>query len=453
MSRRAFAAAATFATLAALALAACLPPPPPRATSRAPAPGPHGALVRDVQDFGRRVTESAASLGLSVAVIYQDELIVQEDFGYVDPGQQTKVGRDTPLRVGVLSEQFTAAAIVRLAREGKLHLDDEVATLLPAYPMHGKKITVRHLLTHTSGLRDFGPGWQKDRPVEVTHDAEPGERWAYSGADYLLLGLVIEKVSGTSYGRYLNESIIAPARLEHTRYCGENEPAPPAYRRVDAGLAPADVGAPPYAFAAGGVCSTAVDLLKWSRALRAGQVVGKDGWTLMSTPVTLADGSHHPFGFGVGMPVIGGHKALNDGSALYGFVSALLDFPDDDLQVAVIANTEGRLPVFIAQQIAASVLHLQPPERDDQPVTAEAAAPLVGTYETTTHHLVTVSHEDGRFLVRVDGKSPLQLFRQPDGSFRPIELDGVFRFELVAGKAVAVTMEAGGIPERAARVR
>jgi D-alanyl-D-alanine carboxypeptidase len=438
---------------AVTSLTGCLPPP--RAAHRPPAPGPHGELVRNVQDFGRLATHRGVSLGFSVAVIYRDELIVHEHFGFVDVGLQTKVADDTPLRVGVLSEQFTAAAIVRLAREGKLHLDDALAELLPAYPTHGKKITVRHLLTHTSGIRDFGPGWSKDGPAApITHDAEPGERWAYSGADYLLLGLIIEKVSGTSYGSYLQEAIITPAGLAHTRYCGEHEPGPPAFTRVGDGLVvESDLRAPQFAFAAGGVCSTAVDLLKWSRALSSGQVVGQDGWTLMSTPVTLADGSHHPFGFGVGMPVLGGHRVMNDGSALYGFVSALLLFPDDELEIAVIANTEGRLPVYVSQKIATQVLALQPAPREDLPVSAETAAPLVGTYETTEHHLLTVAYEDRRLIVRVDGSSPLELLGQADGTFRPRELEGVFRFEMVDGKAVALSMESGGIPERAPRVR
>jgi len=182
-------------------------------------------------------------------------------------------------------------------------------------------------------------------------------------------------------------------------------------------------------------------------------VVGKDGWALMSTPVTLADGSHHPFGFGVGMPVLGGHPVMNDGSALYGFVSALLHFPDDELDIAVIVNTEGRVPVYLAQQIATEVLHLVPAPRQDRPVTAEDAAPLVGTYETTQHHLVTVSYEDRRFIVRIDGEGPLELLGQADGSYRPLELDAVFRFEIVDHQAVALTMEAGSIPDRAMRVR
>jgi len=246
-----------------------------------------------------------ASAGVAVEVVRRGQVIVKKGYGKANVELDVPMTERNVFRIGSITKQFTAAAIMRLVERGGLKLDDDVGKLLPDAPLHGKHVTLAQLLTHTSGIKNYSElkevhqppplpparlyALLKDQPFEF----EPGQSWRYSNTNYYLLGLVIEKVSGKKYADFLRDEVLARAGLTHTRYC-DNEPIiagrtegyePDGPRLKNA--PPIDMSAP---FAAGALCSTVEDLVAWSQALAGGKVVSPASYARMTTPVKTADG-------------------------------------------------------------------------------------------------------------------------------------------------------------------
>lgn len=264
--------------------------------------------------------------------------------------------------IGSITKQFTAAAIVRLAEQGKLGLDDPAAKHLPGFPY--PDVTVRQLLTHTSGVPDVMPYYSKLlRSGEVTAPlisadaaqvlaaqkmapvSAPGTRFEYSNTGYLLLGQIVTRVSGVDYARYLDREFFTPLGMSHTRVrmpANDTEIGPRAYGfRVSAsGRRQAFDQVPQfYVTGAGGIYSTARDLHRWARALRGGKVMSAAHWTEATTPVRLADGGSVPYGFGVALrPSPLGQARVSHGGHWRGFKADLTLQPAQDLDIVLLTN-------------------------------------------------------------------------------------------------------------------
>ena len=218
-----------------------------------------------------------------------------------------KASPSTVYRIGSLTKQFTAAAIMRLVETGKISLDDPIEKHLPDYPVGGRRITIRHLLTHTSGIKSYtglGPKFWDDRRLDYSHEKlialfkdEPRtfsrKKYLYNNSGYYLLGVIIEKVTGESYGSHMKKTLFDPLGLSSTMYC-DNEPLVKqraAGYQVVLGVvqnaAPLSMKAP---FSAGALCSSVTDLVAWTSALMNGKVVSRASLDQMITPATLNDG-------------------------------------------------------------------------------------------------------------------------------------------------------------------
>ena len=264
--------------------------------------------------------------------------------------------------IGSITKQFTAAAIVRLAEQGRLGLDDPAAKHLPGFPY--PDVTVRQLLTHTSGVPDVMPYYSKVlRGGEVTtpittEDAvqiltgqkmqpvfAPGTRFEYSNTGYLLLARIVTRASGVDYARYLDREFFTPLGMSHTRVrMPDNEAGidPRAYGfRVSAsGRRQAFDQVPQfYVAGAGGIYSTARDLYRWARALRGGKLMSAEHWTEATTPVRLADGGSVPYGFGLALrPSSLGQARVSHGGHWRGFKADLTLLPAQDLDIVLLTN-------------------------------------------------------------------------------------------------------------------
>src|SRR5262249_37194093 len=177
-------------------------------------------------------------------------------------------------------------------------------------------------------------------------DFEPGQRYAYNNSGYVLLGALIERVTGSSYSEYLAKQIFLAAGLERTSYCATRAPIPPrahGYSHGKAGLVNARYFSPTQGFAVGGICSTAPDLGKWLEALTTGRVVSPAGFTRMTTPepAVLPDGETLTYGFGTGVGQFEGHPVLYHAGGIFGFDAMEAHYPRDDLTVVVLCNTDG----------------------------------------------------------------------------------------------------------------
>jgi CubicO group peptidase (beta-lactamase class C family) len=286
------------------------------------------------------------AVGISVAVARGSEIFYSKAYGFADLELAVSADEETMFRIGSVTKQFTAAAILVLAERGKLSIDDPLARFLPDYPTHGKEVTLRHLLTHTSGVpsyTDLGPEWEqvvarelsdeelvalwKDRPL----DFEPGTRWRYSNSGYYLLGMVIAKVSGRSYADFLRETFFDPLKLTRTRYDSNAEVLlnrAQGYDFEDGRFWNDRLIGMSQPGAAGGLISTSSDLVRWQMALVSGRVVRPESWEEMTLPYMLASGSETDYGMGLMLQTQAGQRCIWHGGGIFGFNSALMYFPD-----------------------------------------------------------------------------------------------------------------------------
>ncbi|WP_267873649.1 serine hydrolase [Massilia sp. Se16.2.3] len=225
----------------------------------------------------------AGEPGATVIVVKDGKTILRKAYGMADAAGKKALTPDTVMRLGSITKQFTATAILLLAEEGKLSLEDDITRFFPDYPTHGKKITVEHLLTHTSGIQSYTgkPGYvagmTQDMSVAAMIDGfkndplnfEPGADYRYNNSGYFLLGAIIEKVSGQPYATFLEQRIFTPLGMKDTAYEGHERGK--AARAV--GHTPADKGFAPAAplsmtqpYAAGALVSTVDDLARWDAA-------------------------------------------------------------------------------------------------------------------------------------------------------------------------------------------
>ena len=332
------------------------------------APG-DDVLIAQVDAVAAHAIEKAGAAGLSIAVARGDRVILDKGYGKADLENGVPATDASIFRIASVTKQFTAAAILRLAERGKLSIDDEFTQYVD-FPTQGKTVTIRHLLTHTSGIKSYTdvPGFfetvvTRDLPPEKVLDLvrdlpfefEPGTKWAYSNTGYHILGMIIEKVSGMAYAKYMQDELFGPLGLTHTRYDVEAEIIPGrarGYGLINDSPANATYISMTIPYAAGGLLSTAGDLTRWQLALNSGKVVSADSLRQMTTPAKLSDGSSTRYGFGVFMDGIDGHPNLMHTGIMPGFNSILVYFTKEDLTIAVISNSPGALAGELAAEIA-----------------------------------------------------------------------------------------------------
>jgi D-alanyl-D-alanine carboxypeptidase len=314
------------------------------------------------------------AVGTSVAVARGEELSYERAHGFAELEFGVNADAETMFRIGSITKQFTAAAILALSARGKLSVDDPLTKFLPDYPTHGHEITLRHLLTHTSGIPSYtglGPSWELHKARELPDDElvalwkelplefEPGSQWRYSNSGYYLLGMVIAKVSGQSYADFLREAFFDPLKLTRMRHDSNaelllNRAQGYAFEGerfwIDGLLGLSQPGA------AGMLLSTAGDLVRWQRALVSGKVIAPEAYEEMTLPFLLNGGGESQYGFGLRLDQQAGHRRIWHGGGIDGFNSVLLYFPDEGLHVAVISNSEGLRADALGQEIAAALL-------------------------------------------------------------------------------------------------
>jgi len=316
---------------------------------------------------------------VQIAVSQRGRVIYSEAFGMTDQESATAATPRSVLQIASVTKQFTAAAILRLAERGALTLDDRIEKFVPEFNPRGATITLRRLLSHTSGVRREwfppGPPWL-DLTAPVTReqtikglnngqllDFPPGTKWSYSNAGYMLLGLAIESITGRSFADFIHHEFALPLGLIDTGVCAtSNLPLPEGYG-LPTGMW---MRMPPLhtsvVLSAGGVCSTASDLARWSHLLAIGHAMLPASYAAMTTPVGLENSTAASSGYALGVIVqkILGYPAVWHDGAINGFRSFLLYFPEQDVAIAVITNAfpspAGGNPQLIAMAVANAAL-------------------------------------------------------------------------------------------------
>jgi D-alanyl-D-alanine carboxypeptidase len=420
---------------------------------------PEGAIEKINAIVQEGLDKKVASY--AVGVMKDGRLVLARGYGYADVENNVPATAETVYRLGSITKQFTSMAIMQLAEAGKLSLEDELTKFLPDYPTQDHKVTIHHLLNHTSGIKSYTslPGFfitsRQDRShkemldlfKEKPFDFAPGEKMQYNNSGYYLLGMVIEKASGQSYADYLADHIFKPLGMHATRY-GDTRPLIPrramAYKRQRGELVNDDPIGMTAPGAAGALVSNVLDLLKWHQALEAGDFISPASYEAMYRPTTLADGKVQKYGYGWVPGEMAGHRKLSHGGGINGFSTMIGRYPLDRLAVIVLANTAGAPAGGIESRIAKVMLGIGDRPVEDRETDAALLAPLAGKYDLEGEKLEFIV-EDGKLFVQAPRQPRDRLKYQGDFVFVVAANEETkFTFKVTDGKATTIEVDLPG---------
>ena len=403
------------------------------AAHAAPATAAATSALAERIDASVRGYYKADEPGATIIVTRAGATVFRKAYGLADIASKQPLDAAMTLRLGSITKQFTAVAILMLAEQGQLALTDEITRFLPDYPTQGKKITIEHLLTHTSGIQSYTgkPAYaetmDKDLTVNQMIDSfkndpmlfSPGERFDYNNSGYFLLGAIIEKVSGKSYADFLAQHIFTPLGMDHTAFEGNERikgVRAAGHSKGDAAFGAARPLSMTQPYAAGSLVSTVDDLARWDRAISAGKLLKAASWKKAFTPYKLASGEATGYGYGWELGKLQGADKIVHGGGINGFATYALSVPAHKVYVAVLSNTESGQthPEMVATKIAA--LAMGKPFPDYKPVTMAPATlqQYVGVYTIDKDNTRTIRLEDGKLTMQRTGRErfPLTAYKQ-----------------------------------------
>jgi CubicO group peptidase (beta-lactamase class C family) len=317
--------------------------------------------------------------GVAVAIVRAGRVILAKGYGEANVEHHVPVTRETVFQSGSLGKQFTAVAVMREVDAGRLALEAPVTRYLPDAPAAWRRITIRNLLTHTSGIPSYSSrdvdlrrDYSEDELLKMAYglplEFAPGSRWSYSNTGYLLLGVIIHKVSGRFYGDILHEQVFVPLGMKSARIISEADIVPhraAGYQLRDGELNNQDWVAPTLNTTADGALYLSLDdYIAWDRGLRSQALLTPADWAQIYTPVTLSSGAAYPYGFGWEVDQALGAPWYYHSGSWQGFRTFISRYLADDVTVVVLANLADARPGHFVDQIARIIdprlPHLEP---------------------------------------------------------------------------------------------
>ncbi len=304
--------------------------------------------------------------GLTLKIIRDGKEIKTAAYGLANVELNVPAKPETVFEIGSVTKQFTAAGVLLLAQDGKLSVDDRISKHLKDTPAAWANVTIRHLLTHTSGIKSYTglDGFQLWRHLTQAQfiqaigkepmEFQPGDSWKYCNTGFSLLGYIIENVSGKNYWDFMGERVFQPLGMLATtnrlpsliipnRAAGY-EQTNHVWINRDSDLTEV--------FSAGAIASTVGDLAKWNAALDGDRLLNAASKAQMWTPVKLNDGKTRKYGFGWNVDAVEGHKNIGHGGSTSGFSASIQRFPDDRLAVIILTNTDEEIATTLARKLA-----------------------------------------------------------------------------------------------------
>ena len=406
--------------------------------------------------------QRADSPGCALGVFRRGAIDYARGYGMANLELGAAITPSTVFDIGSTSKQFSAFAILLLDQEGKLDVDDDVRKYVPELPHYGPTLTLRHLMQHTSGLRDylelFWLGGVHSKDVTTAQDAldaivrqkalnfEPGDEYLYSNSGFFLLSEIVKRVSGKTLAEFAREGIFEPLGMRHTRYLDDPQDIVPnratGYVRTDEGELEIEMSDFEQT-GDGAVYTTVEDLFLWDRNFYHPRVGTAEMLALMQTPGTLQSGKPMTYGLGLQMRDYRGLRSVSHGGSWAGYRAELLRFPDQELSVACLCNLGGTDPSDLARKVAEVYL-----EGEMTPAPTPEAAAFVtlpdgelesraGTYrEGASGDFLFVSVKEGKLLAEIGGSS---------ASFRPLSAT---RFLAESSPSVEISFEGEGLSFR-----
>jgi CubicO group peptidase (beta-lactamase class C family) len=415
-----------------------------------------GDVTRRIDTLFARF-ERPGSPGCALGVYRDGRMVYARGYGSAQLELDVPITPATVFDIGSTSKQFTAMSILLLAKDGRLSLDDDVRRFLPELPSYGRPITIRHLLHHTSGLRDYltlmALAGESFDNVSTDEDAlalmvrqraldfTPGSEWEYSNTGFFLLSLIVKRASGQSLREFAAARIFGPLGMSHTQFRDDHRSIVPnraaAYDRPDStGAYHIDVSNFEQT-GDGAVHTTVEDLLSWDRNFYSGQVGGPGVLAEMVRPGLLNDGTVLDYASGLMVGSYRGLRTVSHGGSWGGYRAELLRFPSERVSVACLCNVAGSNPTGLARRVAEVVLadRLAPTPADsaatDRATTAAApaASELLGAYRDSSSGTVArVSLDSGRVQLEYSGDT-MVLTPEGAGEYSAVGAQARVRFE------------------------
>lgn len=386
--------------------------------------------------------------GLAVLVEKDGKVLYKKEKGFADMENKRMVDANTVFRIGSVTKQFTATAILKLSEMGKLELNDPLTKFVPDFP-DGDKVTIHHLLTHTSGIKSYTD--QSDFMDKVTnaiklknlieeikglgYDFEPGAQWRYNNSGYMLLEFIIETTSGSSYEKFLQKNLFNPAGMKNTGIYKNKS----SYKNealgysMDKGIKRSIDWDMTWAGAAGNIYSTTEDLLKWNKTVFGHKIISKESLKKAHTPVKLNDGSTNPYGYGWSMSEFKEQKRIGHSGGLHGFLSYLVYYPEIDASVAVLSNCmppKNVNPANFAEKLTDIFFEEHLKQNMTVKVDTDLYDKYLGKYEYPGGAVMTVTRDGDHLMAKISGQATYELFPKGDHQFFWKVVDAEVRFVL-----------------------
>ena len=376
--------------------------------------------------------------GIAILVAKDGNVLYRKAFGYADIKNKIQVTPDTKFRIGSVTKQFTAAAILKLQENNLISVNDKLSKFIPDFP-RGDEVTIHELLTHTSGIHSYTDNDDFIKNVTTTispdslvssikkgsYDFNPLEKWQYNNSGYFILGYLISKISGKTYSEYLKQNFFDPLQMTNTgiHYAGiKLEHEAKGLTKKGNKYEEAINWDMSWAGGAGSIYSTIDDLLKWNQALYEGKVLKEESLKAALTPVVLKNGEKASplYGYGLGLSKFRGKDIISHGGGLNGFLTQLAYYPGEKLTVVMFTNTSEPEVNFDPNKIAEAFLW---DKMDKQTSYAESAVKpknlqlYVGRYDLSGFAVVTISAENNKLYSQISGQAKYEIFPKAEDEF------------------------------------
>jgi CubicO group peptidase (beta-lactamase class C family) len=410
-------------------------------------------------------TYPADAPGATALVVRNGKVLLRKGYGMADLELGVPVRPEMVFELGSVTKQFTAAAILMLQERGKLSVQDEITKYLPDYPTHGQKITIEHLLTHVSGIPSYTglPEWPakwredltvdqliamfKDKPLEFN----PGTQWSYDNSGYILLGAIIEKVSGKTYEDFVEQEIFAPLGMKHSFYNHNEELVPgrvQGYEKEGDTYRRARYLSMTHPYAAGSLISNVDDLWLWEQGLSSGKLLRQESLGQMFTPARLTSGANSHYAYGWNTFEYNGRKVLEHGGGIFGFVTHVTRVPDEHVYVAILSNNTSSNPEDLGLRIAAKSTGTAFEDRRSISLDEKTLDEYVGVYRFDANTTRTITREGGKLFSQRSSREKAEILASAKDEVFFTDTPARMRFQRDAqGKVTGVELLSSSGPD------
>ena len=372
--------------------------------------------------------------GVAVIVSQNDDILYQGAFGQANLEHAIPLTVDSVFRLGSITKQFTAAAIMMLHEQKKLNIKDNIHQYIPDFPTEDNQVTIENLLTHTSGIANYTEDQELfSQEIQVPTNMEKmllrfakhpmvfktGEAMRYSNTGYVLLGKIIEVASGQSYANFIEQQIFLKLGMKSSRYGGSQiiPNRASGYDMGHDGIVNASHIDMSWPHAAGSLLSTVGDLNIWFKGLRSGQLISKQSYQQMIAPFVLNDGEVSSYGYGLGLSKLNKYKTISHSGGIPGFVTNAIYLPEEDLYIAILANFSGTNLRLITNLLAAVTLDIELPTFKPIKFENSKIAPLTGNYRLDNEDIRKFFIENNKVYTQRGNGEKYEVIPMSDNSF------------------------------------